>query len=205
MNNKIREKAKLIEEAIQHLENFMEHRGDEYEYEYGGFKWITNGLFYETAGKGERAIQRTDERCLFTTRDTHKIDNGRVWLSFKRLAVDLMDPTMYIFTTKYLGGLGHWKALQACKNTDIQRMLKETHEEIELAKYALGVEGVIQSVEEGNFQACKYIVERREAIKKKGRPTKEEAALKGKQDAMFTDKTEDYGESLEALERADLN
>lgn len=202
-------KQAQIHKAIESLEKLVQEEPETFYSEGYQNEWLTRSLFWETAVYFQRGdvpgTVRAEPFCVFTLKDHHRVDGDQVWLSFKRLAVELLDPTMYLFANTYLAGLAHWKDLQKCKEPRIQKMLKETLEEIELAKHAKAIEGVITGLEEGNVTACKYVLDRRDKASKIGRPTKAEAALKEKQEALIDETLDGYGESIDALERADLN
>lgn len=165
--------------------------------------FVTNRLFYETCTKPDRNGGFT----YFSTKAQHREIEGVIYLSFRRLAVDMLDESMYAFSTTYLGGWDHYEALLKAKHPIIKNMIEATKKEIGLALYSLGCEGVVRGVEEGNMQACRFVLDRKTAIKKNGRPTKEQADLRKAQDDMLQDAFDDIDEDKikDSLDRAGLN
>ena len=114
-------------------------------------RWLTTGLFHETATKEGTAIMSLDE--------------GR-----KRF-VELGDMTGYLFATKYLGGYPHWKALEA---SSFSSHIEDWREELEVKLRCESLSRIADEASHGHFQANKFLADRGWETRGAGRPTREE-------------------------------
>lgn len=116
-------------------------------------RWVTVGLFQETAGQNKSFI-------LYT------LDEAR------KLFLESHDPTGYIFAQEHLGGWQHFKALEA--SPALRGHIEEWKEELEAklrAEHLLGISSLAKS---GHYQAHKFMVDRGWEQNSKGRPSKAE-------------------------------
>lgn len=70
-------------------------------------KYITQSLFLENGYNTELAV--------YTLTDEDKEYKGKVYPSLRRLFLECMDPTEYVFATTYLWGWEHWQRICANK------------------------------------------------------------------------------------------
>jgi len=126
-------------------------------------RWLTTGLFKETAKSPDTVIMTVDE--------------GR-----KRF-VELKDMTGYKFASKYLGGYPHWKALES---SSFSSVLDEWKEELEVALRCEALCNIGVQADEGHFQANKFLADRGWQTRSAGRPSKEEVDKRINQDAKVT-------------------
>lgn len=116
-------------------------------------RWITVGLFEETAGPNKDFILMT-------------IDEAR-----KRF-LETQDITGYIFAKLHLGGLQHWKALQA--SPVLAPLIEEWVEEMEVAKRSDALLRIEAEARGGHFQANKFLADKGWVNRPAGRPSKAE-------------------------------
>ena len=116
-------------------------------------RWLTVGLFEETAGPNKSYILYTVEEA-------------------RNLFLETGDVTGYVFAEKYLGGWQHFKALQA--SPVLRDMITEWCEDLEAKIRAEHLLGINKLGKEGHYQASKFMVDRGWEEVSKGRPTKKE-------------------------------
>jgi hypothetical protein len=114
-------------------------------------RWVTTGLFTETAGQNKEFI-------------TYTLDEAR------ELFLATQDITGYTFAKQHLGGLSHWKALQS--SPVMSPILDEWLEEMEVAKRAESLLRIEKTAREGHFQANKFLSDRGWEKHGRGRPSK---------------------------------
>lgn len=134
-------------------------------------RWITKGLFYELT------LPDTRDHCLFTLKDeNHEVD-GITYMSLKQAFLLCDDPTEYEFANKYLGGWGHWKAIQETK--DLAPVIEEWREERDVKLKSIGQKRMVDMAkqEDASFQAVKWLADEGWKEKEsKGRPKKADIA-----------------------------
>lgn len=128
-----------------------------------GGKPLTQSLFLE--------INYTDY-AVYTLKDEDYEYKGNIYLSLKRLYLEMEDPKEYLFANKYLLGWQHWKRL--CENKLIRKHIDEWREELDLKLASRGVKDMINlcAQENGSFQAAKYLIEKGWDKRLPGRPSK---------------------------------
>lgn len=137
-------------------------------------RWLTSGLFYELR-------DNKSEFAVFTTWDEDREVEGRTLLSLKRLFLSCDDPTEYEFANKYLGGWGHWKALQ--ESPVVAPLVEAWREEWDVKTRARAWERIIDiSKSEKGFQAAKVLADRGWRLRTAGAPSKAEKEGLRKQD-----------------------
>lgn len=116
-------------------------------------RWLTVGLFKETAGPNKDFILYTLEeaRALF-------IASG--------------EPTGFVFAEEHLGGWQHLQALEA--SPALRDHIAEWRESLEAKLRADHLLRINELAKGGHFQAAKFLVDRGWEQTKKGRPTKAE-------------------------------
>ena len=114
-------------------------------------RWLTTGLFHETATKSGTSIMSLEE--------------GR------ERFVALDDMTGYKFATKYLGGYQHWRALEA---SSFSSYIDDWKEELEVKLRCESLERIATEASTGHFQANKFLADRGWDTRSAGRPSKEE-------------------------------
>lgn len=133
-------------------------------------RWITSGLFKETAA--------TDQFVLWT------LDEA------KALYIACGDPTGYEFAAEHLGGWKHWLLLKA--SPALQGYIAEWEEELEAKIRAHAVRNIAaRSGTDKGYQAEKWLADAGWKPKEMGRPTREkvekEARIKNKMYSEFGD------------------
>ena len=118
-------------------------------------RWITSGLFKETAQKKDYIVYTLDEA--------------------RKLFIEMNDPTGYLFANTALGGWKHWLALK--ESPALAHHLLQWEEELEIKIRAEGLQRVYEeSRGDKGYQAAKYLVEAGWKKKGVGRPSS--AAIK---------------------------
>ncbi len=137
-------------------------------------RWITSGLFKETA--------QTKSYILFT------LDEART------LYIACGDPTGYTFADEHLGGWQHWLALKA--SPALEGKIREWEEELEAKIRASSIQKIatIAAGDKG-YQAAKWLADAGWQPKEVGRPTKEkverESRVRSKMYSEFDDNVVD--------------
>ncbi len=136
------------------------------EFKTTGGRWITVGLFKETAGPYKEGVRWTLEEA-------------------KQLFLETNDPTGWTFANEHLGGYQHWLALRHAKG--LEDILKEWDTEIEVKLRYLGLKNVIKSAKGGHYQASKFLVDKGWDVRTAGRPSNEEVDHERKVQAKIKD------------------
>lgn len=144
-------------------------------YDSGG-KPLTQSLFLEI-GYGDQAV--------YTLKEQDHYHNGTLYLSLKRLYLELEDPTEYEFATTCLLGWKHWVRL--CENKVLRKHIDEWRDELEIKLRSKGVKEVMKSATAGNYQAAKFLADRGWINRGAGRPTKDEIEHEKKVQAGIAD------------------
>lgn len=118
-------------------------------------RWITSGLFKETAQK--------DDYVIYT------LDDARKWY------MECNDPTSYLFATSFLDGYKHWLALKESPALAHHLLQWEDELEVKMRSEALNRIYTYSKGKDG-YQASKYLVEAGWLKKKAGRPSKAQIA-----------------------------
>lgn len=114
-------------------------------------RWLTSGLFIETAGPNKDFI-------LFSLEEA------------KELFLETGDITGYRFATEHLGGWQHFKAMEA--SPVLRDIIEEWKEELEVKIRAENLLDIQENAKGGHYQAQKYLVDRGWEQNPKGRPSK---------------------------------
>ena len=114
-------------------------------------RWITSGLFKETA--------QSKNFIVYTLKEARK------------LFVECNDPTGYQFATTHLGGYDHWLALKESPALMHYILAWEEELEVKLRSEAL-VSILTMSKTDKGYQAAKFLVDGGWKPKTSGRPTK---------------------------------
>ena len=151
-------------------------------------RYIVQGLFLEDRYNTDLAV--------FTLDGEDKDYKGRVYPSLKRLYLEHGDPKEYSFARKYLYDWQHWQRL--CKNAIVGRHIDVWREELELSLISEGVGALIDlALNEGSYQAAKYLADRGWDKDKVGRPSKEDIEGELKKRA---DKEQAFSEDFQLLQ-----
>jgi len=116
-------------------------------------RWITVGLFEETAGNNKSFIIGSIEEAR------------KEFLKYE-------DPTGYDFSVNYLGGFKHWKALLS--SPVIAEHIEDWQEELEVLIQSKALKRIASAAEGGSYQANKFLNDRGWETRKAGRPSKAE-------------------------------
>lgn len=65
-----------------------------------GNKWLTEGLFLETA--------QQEDHCIYSLQPWDKEKNGKFYPSIHKLFVEMEDVSEWMFANKYFDGYQHW-------------------------------------------------------------------------------------------------
>lgn len=126
-------------------------------------RFFTQSLFLEHGYNTDFA--------MYTLTDEDKTYNGKVYPSLRRLYLETMDPTEYVFATTYLWGWEHWQRLLA--NKALREEIDKWREELEVKLRATAVRHILASAPDA-FSAAKWIADGQWQDKKAGRPSKAE-------------------------------
>lgn len=133
----------------------------------------TKGLFYETTLPEERPIFGTN----WTLKEKDHEADGKVYISMKRVYLEMEDVTEYDFAMSALGSYKHWERL--VESPIIRRHIDQWRKELNLKLKARAMKSIIKAATEDeklSFQAMKYLADNEYIDKKnkRGRPSKEE-------------------------------
>jgi hypothetical protein len=135
--------------------------------------WLMKRLFLETC-QGEM------DKVMYSLHHDDREYNGKVYPSFRRLYVELEDPTEYRVATELLGGWEHWKLL--CNRT-LKNHVEAWREELDIRMQANGVVEMSKLSKAGDRMASKFLAEKGYVAKRKaGAPSKEEKEAQLKND-----------------------
>lgn len=126
-------------------------------------RWLTQGLFID--------FQYDPTFAVYTWQDQDKEYKGVVYPSLKRLYLESEDVHEYNFATTHLGSWQQWVQMQG--NKILSRHIEIWREELDLKLCSLGLQKLLDSADEGNYQAAKYLADRG-WNKKRGRPSKQD-------------------------------
>ena len=130
----------------------------------------TRSLFYESQTAGYPAF--------FTLKDYDITEGGNTYVSLKRIFLDAMDPTEYLFAARAFGKEGGWQHWQRLKTLKwFSAYYQEWREELEVRLQSAGIEALRSGASGGNVSvpAAKYFADRGwNPVSKRGRPSKEE-------------------------------
>lgn len=129
-----------------------------------------------------------DSDALFTFKDQDHTYEGKIYVSMKRLFLEMEDPTEYQFANTVLLGWKHWQKLTA--NKLIKQHVDEWRSELEYKLRAQGVQAMIHQGRTGSFQAAKWLADRGWDTRAAGRPSKEEIQREKEFQSRVTD---EYG------------
>jgi len=130
-----------------------------------GNRWLTTGLFAETAAGNKEFIIMT-------------LEEGR------ERFVELKDMTGYKFANAHLGGYAHWKALE---NSTFHCHIEDWKEELEVAIRCESLERIASEAEGGHYQANKFLADRGWDVREAGRPSKKEVEKKVNREAKVVE------------------
>lgn len=147
----------------------------------------TQSLFLEI-GYGSDAI--------YTLKDYDHEYNGELYLSIKKLFLEMEDVTEYEFANQYFAGWAHWKRI--CANKVLLREIEEWRYELELKLRARSVLEMKELAAGGSYQASKWLADKGWDVKPKGRPSKEDVAREMKVQADIRD---EYSEDADRLKK----
>jgi len=133
-------------------------------------RWVTISLFEETAVNKDFVIMSLEDA--------------------RRVYVEMGDPTGYNFSTEYLGGYRHWKAIMA--SPKLSEIIEEWNEEIEIKMQAEGLLRISAIAKEGHYQANKLLADRGWVQRAPGRPTKEEVEKNINRDRKLAKEVEHF-------------
>lgn len=130
---------------------------------------LTMGLFYEASD---------NKYAVYTLKDfDFKADDGREFLSLKRLYLEEEDPIEYSFVKNHLYNFRQWERM--CEAKDLADHITEWRKELDLKLSSSAVQGILEiSTDEmasGQLQALRFFAkgEYKDKIKQVGRPKKE--------------------------------
>jgi len=126
-------------------------------------RFLTQSLFLELG---------YNEGAIYTLKDIDHFHNDKVYISAKRIYLEMEDPTEYVFANYCFAGWRHWQ--KVTENKMIKKHIDEWRAELEYKLRAKAVAAMIQSAKAGNFQATKWLADRGWEQRGAGRPTKEE-------------------------------
>jgi hypothetical protein len=139
---------------------------------------LTQSLFLE--------IGYHEDRAIYTLKDEDHEYKGNMYISLKRLFLEMEDPTEYEFANTYLLGWQHWQRLNA--NKALAKHFEEWREELELSLRSQGIRAIIdQSADDKGFQAAKWLADRGWDKRAAGRPSKNEKLKEERMQAKLDD------------------
>lgn len=154
-------------------------------------RWRTQSLFLETS------YQSTSEAApLYTMRPhDHEAQNLP---SFRRLYLEIADPTEYRQATQLLGGWSHWQALLGSKW--FKDYIEEIRDELDVklkSEAIMQALGILRDPEKLNTQTYQFFAEGKYQPKRgKGRPSNEEVASEARRRADVAERVRADAERL---------
>lgn len=143
---------------------------------------LTQSLFLE--------IGYNPEFAVYTLKDFDHVYEGTNYPSLKRLYLAYEDPLEYNFVSEYLYSWDQWERL--CANKIVAKHINQWRYELELKLSSQAVKDIIDmTVDEKNFQACKYLAERSWSKNAVGRPKKDTSELDAKLEERLHSEFED--------------
>ena len=128
-------------------------------------RYIVQGIFLEDRYNTDLAV--------YTLAGEDKDYRGRVYPSLKRLYLECGDPEEYTFATTYLYDWPHWKRL--LQNKSVRSHIDEWRDELYLSLRSEGIQTLINlGVNEGSYQAAKWLADEGWIKKSRGRPSETE-------------------------------
>lgn len=118
--------------------------------------WFTSGLFYELA--------QDKSFSIYTIKEEDIEVEGKMYLSLKKLYLEDMDPTEYLFAEKYLGCWNQWQRISSMRNMYSGKRVKEIiqgwRDELRLKIKALAIKNImLKSLDDKGYQAAKYLAD----------------------------------------------
>ena len=151
-------------------------------------RYIVQGLFLEDTYNPDKAY--------YTFSGTDKTYKGKVFPSLKRLFLEEGDPGEYTFANKYLFDWPHWQRM--CKNAVISKHIAQWRDELYLSLRSEGMATMIDlAVNNGSYQAAKWLVDEGWVTRGKGRPSQAEIDGEIKRRAKIEEK---FSEEFTLLE-----
>jgi hypothetical protein len=126
-------------------------------------RYITQSLFLELG---------YNEDAIYTLKDQDHFHNGKLYISAKKLYLEMEDPTEYKFAITYFCGWKHWQKMS--ENKAIRKHIEEWREELEYKLRSEGVKAMIVQARTGSFQASKWLNDRGWEKRAAGRPSEAE-------------------------------
>lgn len=125
---------------------------------------LTQGLFLEIGYK---------DTSIYTLNDEDKEYNGKIYPSLKKLYLEMNDVVEYAFANEYLCGWDHWQRI--CNNEMLRPHILKWREELELKLRSEAFKEIlVRAKDEKGTVANQWIADKKWALKKAGRPSKEE-------------------------------
>jgi len=128
-------------------------------------RFLTKALFLETCDKAGSFDP------VFTLKDEDDPITGLP--SLRRLFLEEMDPSEFVFAEKHLGGIRHWRKLCALKW--FQPFVEQWREDLDQKLVAHGIKAMVEMADKKD-SAAKWLAQRgwRQTKNPVGRPTKED-------------------------------
>ncbi len=146
-------------------------------------RYIVQGLFLEDRYNTNLAV--------YTLAGEDKNYKGTIFPSLKRLYLEMADPEEYAFATTYLYDWPHWQRM--CKNSIVGKEIEKWREELILSLRSEAISSVVdQALNNGSFQAAKWIAEEGWSKNKRGRPSKEEIDERIARDAKISEEFDEH-------------
>lgn len=155
----------------------------------------TKGLFFETTIPEEREIFNTK----WTLKEEDHEHNGKIYLSMKRVYIEMEDVTEYEFAMATLGSYKHWE--RVLESPIIRPHVDQWRKELNLKLKARAMKSIIKSATEDeklSFQAMKYLADNEYLDKKnkRGRPSKDEVKAELKREVEINKSFRDDAERI---------
>jgi len=150
-------------------------------------RYIVQGLFLEDRYNIDLAV--------YTLAGEDKVHKGKTFPSLKKLYLEEGDPTEYSFAEKYLYDWPHWQRL--CKNAIVGRHIEQWRDELALSLRSEGIATLLDlAVNEGSYQAAKWLADEGWTKNKRGRPSKDQISKEAKRMAQIQS---EYAEDFKLL------
>ena len=138
-------------------------------------RYKTQSLFVETL---DYRVEANGYSPVFTLK-ANDLEDGTP--SLKRMYLEFMDPSEFLFAEAVFGTFEHWQKLTEC--AWFQPHLEQWRKELDLKLMSVGVAELRKQAKNGNVQAAKALMDKKwKDTKPVGRPKKAKTVDTGEED-----------------------
>lgn len=136
---------------------------------------------------------------MFTLGFEDLVEDGKLIPSIRKAYLELEDPTEYEVATKFFQSWAHWKKVR--ESSRLQTHIDEWREELEVRMRSKGLQGIMEKMYTGDYQASKYLADKGWVDKKRGAPSAVEKVSRARKDAKVLGLVDSHWERMNKKER----